>query len=159
MALHASSKMENVKSSIEKYIFTHLASNDSMLVDWQGGRPLDKTNINEWLQPTIMRGGQMYARHVSGSTKGSDNEILVNINIFLRKDSADNTHRLFEMRDSVAEHFQEDQQIEIRNYSGDSSFVDSAILREVITDQEIPTGDEKFYQYNYTAVFRLIQQW
>ena len=81
MALHATNKLENIKSSIEKYVFDNLSSTIS--VDWQGNESTDIEGKDEWMQPRIMKGPAEYCRQVTNTTKGANVEYLININIFL----------------------------------------------------------------------------
>lgn len=165
MALHASSKSENIKSSIEKYIFDNL--NSTFTVDWQGNESVDVEGADEYIQPTIIKAAKQYGRQVTGSTKGNVVEYLININMFLKKGSVTNAHRLSEIRDTVAQYFEEDQVIPIMNYAGDSSHLGNAIIREIITDRELDTssdfrlsdaGGGLYYQWNYTFIANYVQQ-
>ncbi len=165
MTLLPSSKFENVKASIEKYISDSLAS--TFTIDWQGRESVNIEGSDEYIQPTIIRGKQNYGRQVTGTTKGNDVEFMVNINMFLKKDSVDNAHRLAEIRDTVANYFQEDQTISIYDYADDSAHLGNAIVRHIITDREIDTssdfrladaGGGLYYQWNYTAIVNYVQQ-
>jgi hypothetical protein len=166
MTLQPTNTYKNIKASLERYIYTNLASNDSITVDWQGHRGTELENVDEWIAPRILRGGQFYRGHVTTSRKGTETEILLNINIFLRKGSTTNAHRLCELRDAVAQYFELNQGVNLKNYAvGGYPNVEIFIVREIMTDQEIPTGvveggitTDLYYQYNYTPRLCFISQ-
>jgi len=166
MALQPTNTFKNIKASLEQYIYTNLASNDSMVVDWQNSRGVDLENENEWLSPRILRGGQFYRGEVTTDNKGNETEIMLNMNIFLRKDSVNNAHRLFELRDQVAQYFEINQVVDLKNYSSPGApNTEIFIVREIMTDQEIPMivtenrqDSTLFYMYNYTPLIKFISQ-
>jgi len=166
MTLQPTNTYRNIKASLEKYIFTNLASNDSITVDWQGHKGTELENVDEWIAPRMLRGGQFYRGHVTTSRKGTETEILLNINIFLRKGSTTNAHRLFQLRDTVAQYFELNQEVNLKNYSvAGYPNTEIFIVKEIMTDQEIPTGvseggttTDLYYMYNYTVLLKFISQ-
>ena len=151
MALQASNRMENVKASLETYLHSNLVTTEGLTVDWAGGQGIDTENINEWVMPNILIGGKDYLRQVTSSTKGNNVDFILNINIFLRKGSTTNYHRLAELRDIVANYFQEDQLVTFTDYqTGGNPQIGSFVVREIMTDQEIPSMDAKLFQWNFS---------
>ena len=167
MTLQPTNTYKNIKASLEQYMYTNLASNDSMTVDWQNSKGLELENVDEWIAPRILRGNNPYRGHVTSSNKGTETDIILNINIFLRKNSTTNAHRLWELRDQVAQYFELNQTINLKNYAS-AGFPNTElfIVREIMTDQEIPmvVGEstamptDLYFQYNYTVLLKFISQ-
>lgn len=160
MTLHATNKIENIKASIEKYIYDNLVTIESLNIDWQGGKGIDKDRINEWVQPTLLKTAKFFRGDVTSTEKGNEAEFMINFNIFVRKASTNNFNRLFELRDIVANYFKDNQQIVLRDYTdAGKPHSETMIVKDIITDSEIPSMDDTLFQYNFSPLVKTIMRY
>ena len=162
MTLHPTGKLENLKASIDKYIYTKLASNDSITVDWQGGSGQNLENVSEWIAPKMLNARREYLGMVTNSYDGENVEILLNINIFVKKQEDTNYNRLYELRDNVAKYFQLGQTITLKDMATSGyPYAGTFIVREIDTDSEVITQDaiaDTVRQYNYSPILVVVMQ-
>jgi hypothetical protein len=159
MTVDSSLSAENIKSSLEKYMYDRFVTIDGLIVHWEGAKDIDTNTVDEWVQPRTLYGAPEFGGWINNSKRGQLRPILLNINIFVRKDSTNNTHRLTELRDIVANYFNVGQVITLKDYRGTGASVDSFIVRDVMTDTNFPTGDQLYWQWVYTPVLYLVQGW
>jgi len=146
MALNASAKTFNIKSSLDKYCGDNLETTEGFAVDYEG-LPFDETQVDEWVQPRIIDSDGVYTRQASSSRYGEETSILFQINIFVKKGSISNAARHYQMRDSVANYFKIRQDISIRDYdAGGTTTVDNFRVRNVNVDFPLPET-QTLYQY------------
>jgi hypothetical protein len=159
MATDATMSAENVKASLEKYMYDRFVTVHSLNVHWEGEKDIELGTVDEWVQPRILYGEPEFMGYVTSDKKGWNRPIMLNINVFLRKGSTNNMHRLTEMRDTVADYFDLNTEIPLRDYRVASASLDSIIVRDIMTDQQVPTGDQLYFQWTYTPILYLVQRW
>ena len=95
-------KFNNIKASLDRYMYDNFVTTESLTVDWQGSQGIDIEKVDEWVSPRIIGGGKTFVGNISSSTKGWNAEILLNINIFVKKAQLTTNNRLFVLRDTIA---------------------------------------------------------
>ena len=158
-------KFNNIKASLDRYMYDNFVTTESLTVDWQGSQGIDIEKVDEWVSPRIIGGGKTFVGNISSSTKGWNAEILLNINIFVKKAQLTTNNRLFVLRDTIANYFQLGQTVSIKDYdTGGYPIADTLIVRDIVTDQEVPVSletanvdNQLLLQYNYTPILNYIR--
>jgi len=139
--------------SLDKYVYDNLVTTEGLSVDYEG-KPFDNESADEWVQSRIFFPTTDFHRQGS-STEYADNvDIMLNMNIFVKKSGITISHRHYALRDIVANYFRVGQNIEIKNYAeSGSTHITYVKVREDITDSPLPETNE-YYQYNLTKVIQ-----
>ena len=159
MGLTNEGMVQNAKASLEKYIQDSLAITEGLKVDYEGkiGEPFDE---KEWIAESILDFPiQEHLRSVGDGQKGNRASILVNLNIFVKKDNTRQTNRHYEIRDIIGDYLYIGKDIDLYDFQN-SNFTTSLQklrIREIITDRPIP--NDNFWQYNYTVGIDWTQKW
>ena len=158
MSLDQSGKIQNVKASVEKYIYDRLVTTSGLTIDWEG-LPFESSGVSVWVQPRILgTGNRDFHRQVSGSTLGQTTQVLVNFNVFVNPElMAPRTNRHYQVRDKIANYFCIGKQIDLYDVGDWASSLQKMEVDEIITDRTIPDPD--FYQYNYTIGISWLEMW
>jgi hypothetical protein len=159
MATDNTMSAENVKASLETYMYAGFVTANGFNVHWEGLKDLDLNNIDEWVQPRILYAEPDFMGWVTNTKRGWNRPIILNINIFLRKGSTNNAHRLTELRDTVAGYFNLGDTIDLSDHRNTASYLDSIIVRDLMTDTNVPTGDSLYWQWTFSPVLILVQRW
>ena len=153
MGLEARGKIENVKASLEKYIYDSLVTASGVSVNMEG-LPFEATHRDEWIQENILgvRDWQIHKRDGEGM-RGQTTQVILNFNIFVNRKETKKANRHYELRDTIATYFNIGTDVDLYDASNSEwlTSLEKLRLREVITDASIP--NDNFYQYNYTVGF------
>ncbi len=147
--------LTNVKRSLEKYIHDNLYTTENLSVDFDG-IPFDDSAIAEsWLQPRIVNVNREYARQSSNIKYGNDTDIELKFSIFVKKSGTTLTHKHYLLRDKVANYFKIGEDINLKDYVGDSSTLTNMRVRNISSDFPLPEtnellGYEVSWMINYT---------
>ncbi|HDZ15274.1 hypothetical protein LCGC14_0725790 [marine sediment metagenome] len=147
--------LTNVKRSLEKYIHDNLYTTENLSVDFDGV-PFDDSAIAEsWLQPRIVNVDREYARQASSTKYGNDTDIELKFSIFVKKSGTTLTHKHYLLRDKVANYFKIGEDIDLKDYVGDSATLTNMRVRSISSDFPLPEtnellGYEVSWMINYT---------
>ncbi|NHJ85610.1 MAG: hypothetical protein FK734_09120 [Asgard group archaeon] len=153
------SKMQNVKASIEKYIGDNLVTTEGLKVNYEGLQ-FETDGLAEWVQEDLIGNTSEFHRQVDEQNRyGQTTSILLNFNIFVKKNETKKTNRHYEIRDLISNYFKIGTEINLYDfYNGDFSTVLQVMkIREIVTDRKIP--DDNFYQYAYTVSLDWLEKW
>jgi len=161
MALNVEGKLQNVKASIEKYIYDNLYTTEGLTICWEDV-PFEESGVSEWVQETIIGPSErMYHRQVSGSTTyGNTTMILLNFNIFVNpKENKNIVNRTYKLRDKIHNYFTIGKEIDLYDYSSGNftTSLQKMSIDEIITDNQIP--NDNYQQYNLTYVIEWLEKW
>ena len=165
MALDSSYKMENVITSLDKWMFDNVASPEGILMDWEGGDSVDLKNVDEWIQPRIMAGVADYVHQVCGNRIGQNTHFLYNINIFVKRGVTTSKNRLQQLRDIVADNYTIGTSIPFMDYASSDTQIGEFVVRDIMTDMQIPPAaariemESTYFQYTLTPDIVVIQKW
>jgi hypothetical protein len=154
VALTASGKTQNVKASLEKYLQDSLEITEGLAMDFEG-KFGEAFTQDEWVQETIMDlGVPEYLRE-----KAQKYSIMLNLNVFVKKDATRQTNRHYQIRDIIGEYLYVGKDIPMYDFENGNftTALQQMRVREVITDRPIP-GDAH-WQYSYTVGVEWIQKW
>ena len=157
------SKMQNVKSSIEKYIKDNLVTTEGLKVNFEG-LSFETEGLEEWIQEDIIGNvsefnGQFHRQVDESDRHGQTISIFLNFSIFVNRNKTKKTNRHYEIRDIIANYFYIGTEINLYDfYNGNFSNVLQIMkIRDIETDRKIP--DDDFHQYIYTVVIDWLQKW
>lgn len=164
MALNASSSLQNVKTSIEKYIYDNIQVASSINVDYDG-LPFESgsTGYTEWIQPRLfMFDDNVYWKPKTGTNKrGTIEKGLLNVNCFVKKGYSTSTKRRYVLRDTVYQKLFIDSgsSIPLRDYVGGTTIPYTTLIQVVgkETDRMIP--DDTYYQWNITFLLQWVAEY
>ena len=171
MTLDPSYKIENVITSLDKYLYDNLVTTEGLTIDWEGGDSVDIGNVDEWIQPRLMEGIPQYLHWILGNRIGQNTHFLYNINIFVKRGASSsaggslNKNRLIQLRDIVATYYCIGKEIDLMDYSGANTLIDKMIVQNIFTDSNIPSAaarieiESTYYQWTYTPEIVVIQGW
>ena len=159
MSLDATAKLENVKASLESYLYAALVTQESLAVRWEGA-DLDTIAVSEWAEPRVMVAGRRYLGRAAGGTRAHAVRVLLNINLFARQGG--DAHRLHELRDLVAAHLTVGTEIPLSDHAGGGGGVGALRVEEIVTDRSLgevpPEGDAGLRQYNFSVALSYLEQ-
>lgn len=138
--LGASAQVENVKRSLEKYIWDNIYTTEGISVDFSGV-PFNNKNSIEWVTPRFLI-NRTYVSKASGTEYGYDNHIVLNITANVKKSGATISDKHYMMRDSIVNYFKIGEDINLNDWVGDGSYICNMRVREVIEDYALPESDE-----------------
>lgn len=160
MALNKEGKLQNVKASIEKYIYDNLVLVEGLEIAWEG-KPFEEGNALEWVQESIVGVGErMYHRQVNGSdVYGNTTMVMLSFNIFVNPEKTHKTNRNYEIRDIIHNYFTIGKSISLYDFSDDdfTTSLQEMQVDEIMTDGQIP--NEEYQQYNITYVVEWLEKW
>ena len=85
MTVDSSLSAENIKSSLEKYMYDRFVTIDGLIVHWEGAKDIDTNTVDEWVQPRTLYGAPEFCGWVHSDKRGQLRPILLNINILFVK--------------------------------------------------------------------------
>jgi hypothetical protein len=159
MSLNSQGKIQNVKASLEKYIYNKLVILEGFSVDFEGF-PFEGTSSEEWIEERILgKGVGDFHRQVSSSAIGQTVPILLNFNVFVDPNKTKRTNRHYEIRDIIANYFKIGTQIDLYDASNGNwaTSLQKMEVEEIATDRPIP--DPNFHMYNFTVEISWLEQW
>ena len=159
MTLDATARQENVKASLESYLYDALVTQEGLAVRWEGAG-LDTIAAAEWVEPQVMTAGRRYLGSAAGGKLAHTVRVLLNINLFVRRGA--DAHRLHELRDVVAAHLTVGTEIPLNDHAGGGGQVGALRVEEIVTDRSLggipPEGGAGLGQYNFTVALSYLEQ-
>jgi hypothetical protein len=161
MAQHATSKLENIKISVEKFLYDNLITTESLFVDWEGV-PFESgaSPVTKWIQPRLISFlDPTWKPKATASTRGNVASCILNVNIFVKRDFADSADEHYELRDTVAKYVFSGVSIPLRDYASGTTrpWVTLIDVDDITTDTAIPNPDH--WQYNYSVSLSWQREW
>jgi hypothetical protein len=154
---HPTSELSNVKRSFESWFNTTFGG--SFAIDFEGV-PFKSTDKSEWLQPRILTGGSIFHRQVESGYRGDTLFIIVNINIFVRKNSSQKADRIYTIRDTLFDSMHEGTSVDIRDYVNGGAIVAVLKSREILDDFIVPIKEtEDLIQYNFSVEYNYLRKY
>jgi hypothetical protein len=163
MAVHATNSMVNIKASIEKYIYDNLDSTESITIDYEG-LPFESgaTAITQWVQPRLLDTiDPTWKPKATATTRGNLANVILNMNIFVKKDWASGATAHYTLRDTIANYFYSGVSIPLRDYVGGTTrpWTTKMVVADVVTDTPILGPELDLLHYNYSVEIEWIRQW
>jgi len=140
LSASASSKIVNIKRSLDYYVKTNLETTEGLNVDYEG-LPFDDTAVSEYIRPRIIEIESPYLGLSSSTKYGEDIKIIFQIGIFVKKTSLQKSDRDMAIRDIVANYFKVGQDITIYDWYSTGLSITNARVREIFADYATETGD------------------
>ena len=162
MALHPSSKMQNIKTSLEAFVYDVFDSGLGWTVDYEG-RPFESGVTKdkfEWIQPRILDTFDPTLKAKSASDRrGNRASILFSFNIFVSRSGTTKFNRHYEMRDLAMENMYSGVSIPLRDYHGGTTRPWTCLMKidDLETDRAIP--NDNYHQYNLTFLIGWMREW
>lgn len=135
----ASAKIENVKRSLEKYIWDNLYTTEGISVDFSG-LPFDNISITEWVVPRFLTNRE-YVSWASATEYGYDNHIVLNITVNVKKSGATITDKHYVLRDNIINYFKIGEDINLNDWVDTGDYICNMRVREVLEDFPLPESD------------------
>ena len=152
-------RFENVTASLLKYMSVNYSYT---AVNWPRTE-FDSNNVQAWIRPDLLITEGPYYRQVGNGILGKDLILLLNINIFGRRDYIhSNSYALYRIRDEVMSLFREPSLIPVYDYVGGSIAQPIGAVRcfGVPTDEDL--GEDTaagVFQRNLSFDMRWEEQW
>ncbi|RLC65540.1 MAG: hypothetical protein DRI01_00575 [Chloroflexi bacterium] len=157
MAIHPSSKLANIKRSVEKWFNDQFSSSYS--IDFEGV-PFNGADKSEWLQPRILIGGRMFHRQVGEGYLGDTTEVIINVNIFVRRSMMKAADRPYRIRDDLFSKMKVGTMITVYDYVGDSSVAAYLKSREIVDDFLVKSPEaEDIIGYNFSVLYNYLSKY
>jgi len=137
--LGASAQIENVKRSLEKYIWDNLYTIEGISVDFYG-LPFDNISITEWIVPRFLM-NRNYVSWASGIEYGYNNNIILNITINVKKTKTTTTDKHYVLRDTIVNYFKIGEDINLNDWVDTENYICNMRIREIIEDFSLPESD------------------
>jgi len=150
MARNIEGKIQNLKTSIEKYIKDKLVVIEDLKINFEGV-PFSPNDYSEWIQENITIDDREFIRGAdTGGVNANENEVFVTFYIYVAKEKTKKANRHYEIRDIVADYFSVGDTISLYDFSGNnfSTVIQTLKIREVIRDTSL-LDERKFFIYVY----------
>ncbi|MFH1623553.1 MAG: hypothetical protein ABID54_00165 [Pseudomonadota bacterium] len=161
MTQNATSVLDNVKRSVEKFLRDNLETAESLKISWEG-YPFESgaTAAYEWIQPRLLGfNDPSWQPKASSNTRGNTASVLLNTNCFVNKENITASNRHYVLRDTVNKHLYSGVSIPLRDYVGGTTrpWACLMVVAGITTDTAIP--NENWLQYNYTVKLEWLREW
>ncbi len=154
MTLHATTRLLNLKKSIDSHLSSALAET-GIQIDWEG-LIQDLSQATEVVQPRLSLGHQDNMGQGPDGL-GQDLYWRLSLNIFIR--SKENVGRLAEIRDLLAEAFRPGGRVPFYDFEADPpELIDHLVVHRLTADQGL-VSESGHLQHNLTILGHLVQQW
>jgi len=158
---HSTSKLDNVKRSVEKFLKDNLETTESLKIDYEA-YPFESgaTSITEWIQPRLLGfNDPPWQPKASSNTRGNVASVLLNTNCFVNRENITASDRHYVLRDTVNKYLYSGASIPLRDYAGGTTqpWVCRMYVAGIETDTPIPNDD--LLQYNFTVRLQWVRQW
>jgi len=137
--LGASAQIENVKRSLEKYIWNNLYTTERISIDFSG-LPFDNSSATEWVVPRFLT-DRKYVSWASGIEYGYNNNIILNITVNIKKTETTITDRHYVLRDIIVNYFKIGEDIDLTDWVDTENYICNMRVREIIEDFPLPESD------------------
>jgi len=150
--LGSSAQVENVKRSLDKYIWDNLYTTEGIAVNFRGV-PFDNTSVIEWVTPRFSINRE-YAAWASKTKYGYDNKIILNITSNVKRSGATISDKHYLLADTIASYFKVGKVIDLKDWVGgsDGTYICGMKVRETLQDFALPETNELL---SYRIVFEL----
>jgi hypothetical protein len=140
VVLEASSRVSNIRRSMNKYMQDKLADTEGHSLDW--GQPnFKEEGLEQWIQFRLLFGGGKFQRQVGLSSLGEYVRCFLNFNIFEKYPSRLNIYSLHELRKDIIEWCYQ-KFIPVYDYETVGSPLAGSIgIQEILNDALIDYGD------------------
>jgi len=153
-------KVENLKTSIERHIRQKLELEEGFTIHYEGLN-FEEDSSSEWIQENILSTNleEQYDHKDHSGNRRKLVVVALNFNIFVKKTSTTKTNRHYEIRDALGEYYNVGHTINLYDAVSEnfSSSIQTMKIKEIITDEVIPSDD--IYQYNYTIGIEWLRKW
>ena len=116
-------RFENMDTSVRKYLADNWAITP---IEWPDSQFPDAGNVNEWIQPTLMKGPRAFRRQVAPGKLGARLTLLFNVNVNLKCEfvETENPNRRIELVDLLFDLFKENSAVPFKDYVGNPTTPD-----------------------------------
>lgn len=163
MVLHASSQIQNVKTSLEKFIYDVFDSGLGWTIDYEGTAFESGVTKDafEWVQPRVLDiFDDPWKPKSASNRRGNRASMLLSMNFFVTKSGTTKHNRHYEMRDIAMGSMYSGVSIPLRDYHGGTTRPWTCLMQvaDLETDRSIP-NDEGYWQYNLTFSIEWQREW
>lgn len=145
MSLDAGS-LFNLYSSLNDYINTSLSGTTENFNLHFNGLPFNNVDKSEWIDVCVLDIQNKYAGKAGQNSYAEDCNVLVQFNIYVKKNDITSSDRAIEIRDKIVNYFPIKQDINIYNYDDSTSlYLDHFRVRDVIDNKM--SEEEDLFEY------------
>jgi len=164
MAIQVMQRLQNIKSSVEKYLYDGLVTGDSLKVAFPGV-PFESRDLASWCEVQWLPDETLFAYRQAdtSSNHGREVTIILQVMCFARRYSSAgavvNKWTLMALRDKVSGRLPMGKEINVYNYADDDALTDTLFIEDVSGERvEADTSKSKTLgaldAYAFTVVLR-----